>query len=337
MEVIEAKRQRNQTLECCRIAAAILVVFLHVPFPAVFGKVLARLARIAVPMFFAISGWFSYRTPPEKLLRRFGRILLLEAAGIGVTVLWQCMLTLSWGGSVLSCLQELVPSAEELTRWLLWNVDPFAGHLWYLSAMAACYGVLWLYTLAFRGKEADYKYLYVISGILLTAHFAMGNFSDFTGITVDYTVYRNAWFFGIPMFVMGIFLQQYRDRLPKKTGLVLLLSIGLSLLEQWTFGPSDLPMGMVPAAAALLLLTAAHPAVPVRLNRAVNWFGPLSTAVYIIHLVIHDVYQNFLIRPAETVFGGAADWLRPLIVAGLSLAVSTVWLLAKNAARKLRK
>ena len=77
-------QKRNETLECCRILAAVFVVFLHVPFPGLMGRTVNCLARFAVPLFFAISGWFSYGAKPEKLLRRMGKILLLEAVGIGL-------------------------------------------------------------------------------------------------------------------------------------------------------------------------------------------------------------------------------------------------------------
>lgn len=331
---MESKLQRNQTLEVCRIMAAVFVVFLHVPFPGVFGKTVNCLARFAVPLFFAISGWFSWQTGPEKLLRRFGRILLLEAAGISLTVLWRCTLTACDGGSVLEYLRGLIPGYEALEKWVLWNVDPYAGHLWYLSAMAACYGVLWLYTLAFHRRKIDYRPLFVIGGILLAAHFGMANLSRFTGIQVDYTVYRNAWFFGLPMFSMGIFLRQYRDRLPKKTGRILALGIALSLLERWILGPFDLPVGMVAAVAALLLLTAEHPVLPERfpwLRKAVGWFSPLSTTVYIIHLIVYEAYQQF----AAVLPDSVELWLRPVLVATLSLAAGTIWLVLREGLKKL--
>lgn len=329
------KLQRNQTLECCRILAAVFVVFLHVPFPGTVGKTVNCLARFAVPLFFAISGWFSYGAEGRKLLRRMGRILLLEAGGIGLTVLWKCLLTVSLGGSVRECLMSLIPGAQALGKWLVWNVDPFAGHLWYLSAMAACYGALWLYTRMFRGKETDYRALYLLSGFLLLTHFAMANFSRFTGIAVDYTVSRSGLFFGLPMFAMGIFLKQHRESLLKRRLIpVLVLGFGLSLLERFVLGPSDLPVAMPAAVAAMLLLTQKHPTVPEGwLRRASAWFGPLSTCVYIVHLIVLEAWQQW----TAPHMGPAESWLRPIAVAAISLAVGTVWLRIKTTVQKIRK
>lgn len=69
---VTMKLQRNQTLECCRILAAVFVVFLHVPFPGTVGKTVNCLARFAVPLFFAISGWFSYGAEGESCCGEWG-------------------------------------------------------------------------------------------------------------------------------------------------------------------------------------------------------------------------------------------------------------------------
>lgn len=327
-----AKTARNQTMECCKLLAAVLVVFLHTPFPGAAGKTVNCLARVAVPLFFAISGWFSFQAGPDRLRRRFFRTLLLEAAGIGISVLWRCCLTVYYGGSLWEQLCGLIPGREAVMQWVLWNVDPFAGHLWYLSAAAACYGVLWLYTLVFRGAQTNYRPLYVISGILLAAHFAMANFSRFTGVTAAFAVWRNAWFFGLPMFSMGIFLRQYRERILEKAGnklgWILAFGVGLSLLERRVLGAYDLPVGMTAAVAALLLLASAHPQIPERYGRArkaASRFGALSTAVYMIHLVVLEAYQTFAAWRLEAVLGSAEAWLRPVAVAALSIAAGILW------------
>ena len=312
---MQTKLQRNETLECCRIVAAVFVVFLHVPFPGLLGKTVNCLARFAVPLFFSISGWFSYGAKPKKLLRRMGKILLLEAVGIGLTVL-------SRG------FQVAVPGREAMMKWLLLNVDPFAGHLWYLSAMAWCYGALWGYTRIFCSRKTNYRPLYVLSGILLACHFAMANFSEFTGIRVEYIVYRNAWFFGIPMFAMGLLLKEYAGKLCSlRLWPVLILGFGLSLLERWLLGPSDLPVAMPLAVAAILLLTAAHPALPENrpgLRSAAAHFGSMSTVVYIIHLIISEAL------PVEN------PWLRPVAVAALSVMAAAAWVLIRKGIPKIR-
>lgn len=52
-------RQRNQAMECFKMIAAVLVVILHVPFPGKWGGIVTCLANFAVPVFFAITGYFN--------------------------------------------------------------------------------------------------------------------------------------------------------------------------------------------------------------------------------------------------------------------------------------
>lgn len=330
-------RQRNLTLECCRMVAAIFVVFLHVPFPGQFGGLMACLSRFAVPMFFAISGYYSFRTEPGKLLRRAVRIWSLELAGIGLQLAWKCVQGRSEGVSVFATLLERVPDGSELTQWLVFQVDPFAGHLWYLSAAAVCHLMLAVY--ARLRKQPDYRPLYVLSFLLLSGHFAMSEFSGFTGIRVDYTVYRNAWFFGIPMFIMGLFLRQLREGFAedKKQAVslplaVLLTGVALSVAEWRVFGGRDLHVGTVAAVAGLMLLTAARPHVPRWLEKAAGSFGFLSTAVYLVHLIVYDVY-NYHYSWRLNLSG----WLVPLLVAAVSvLIVAAAWLV-RSGWRRIRK
>lgn len=314
-------RQRNQSMEYCKLIASFFVVFLHVPFPGAFGKVVCCLARFAVPMFFAISGYFSFQASPRKLAKRFGRILLLELAGIVLHVLWRCFQEVYWGGDLRYCLTALLPQPEALVKWLLLNVDPYAGHLWYLSAAAACYGILWAYSHFFPG----YRPLYILSACLLAAHFAMAEFSGLLGISVDFPFYRNAVFFGLPMFVMGIALREYRERIlnrlaPAGKTLALLLAggVALSLAERQIFGPYDLHIGTVVTAAALILLTTVYPKV--RLGSGIP--GSLSTTIYLIHLIVYDACKLFV--PVE------GTWLMPILTVLLSLLAAVAWEAVKS-------
>ena len=190
--------------------------------------------------------------------------------------------------------------------------------------MAYCYGFLCLYTLC--GKRKNYLPLYGLSGLLLACHFAMANFSDFTGIQVDYTLYRNAWFFGIPMFSLGLFLREFSGKMPQKgQWMALILGFGLSLAERWILGPSDLPVAMPLAVAAMLLLTAFHPTLPENppvLRRAAAHFGTMSTVVYLVHLIISEAL------PLEN------PMLRPLAVAALSLLAAAAWVLLRKRTQK---
>lgn len=334
-------KQRNLTLECCRIIGAVFVVFLHIPFPGEFGGLVACLSRFAVPMFFAISGWYSYQTKPKKLLKRMKSILLLELFGILLQLTWKCVQGHYEGIRVVDTLLWRIPDGEALIKWLVFQVDPFSGPLWYLSAAAVCYLVLAVYV---RLVGKDYRFLYVLSGILLACHFAMAELSRFTGIRVEFTVYRNAWFFGIPMFTMGLMLRQLREKLSEKGKRnavipfgVLLFGAVLSVTEWLYFGGFDLHVGTVIAVAGLMLLTAARPNVPQWMEKAAGSFGCLSTAVYMVHMIVYEAYGYFYSWKLEAILGETTQWVLPLLIAAVSLVIAIAAYLARSGWNRIRK
>lgn len=318
---------RNQTMEVCKLIAAIFVVFLHVQFPGMAGGMIACVSRFAVPMFFAFSGYFSLGVSRQKLARRMGNILLLEAAGIGLNVLWQAFLTLRFGGSLWEYLRWLLGAPETWKAWLLLNVDPFQGPLWYLSAMAYCYGILWLYT--GKKQEKSPAALYWLGALLLGLHFLLSK-GGRLGICVDFRMYRNAWLFGLPMFFMGMFLRQYRrqilEKLRLKGGRLALLipvGLGLSLLEWRVLPAGEMYLGTVLTAAAIVLWSAECPAVPCLSGGVSAFFGKLSTAVYLLHILVLDGYTVFFQWRVQSLFPLWEPWLQPVLVLAGALTLGS--------------
>ena len=62
------KPARNGIVSAYKLIAACAVVFIHFPFPGAFGKWVDCLARFAVPLFFAISGYYAYRVDAGRLV-----------------------------------------------------------------------------------------------------------------------------------------------------------------------------------------------------------------------------------------------------------------------------
>ena len=318
---------RNLSLECWKLLAACFVVFLHIPFPGVFGQVTVCLSRFAVPLFFAVSGWFSFGASAEKLKRRFGHILLLELLGDALYVSWRCIRDHLSGETLLMGLRYQLPDLEAVKLWLFWNVDPFAGHLWYLSATCLCYAVLWVYT---RLDRKNHKALYISGLVLLLCSFAMGEFSRLTGIRVDYRICRSGLFTGLPVFLLGHFLGQHRKKLERFGLPTVLTGIAFSILEWKTLGSHDLYIGSVLTAAGILLASSRHPGVPARLTGAASVFGSISTVVYLVHLLLQEIYGHYFQYALEMKLGSMEPWLRPLLILAASLAIGSGWTLLQK-------
>lgn len=324
-------RRRNLSLECCKLIAACFVVFIHVPFPWPAGEFVLCLARTAVPMFFAISGWYSYQTAPGKLLRRMGHMLLLELAGIGIMLLWNVTAAVYTGRNVGQMLLEFLPDRNMLLRWLVYQDDPFGGQLWYLSASAFAYGALWIHSCLVR-RRWGYRPLYVLGLGLLLTHLAMGELSRYTGLTVFFRNYRTGLLYGLPMFILGLFLREHREGLQRwwttaRLWLLLACGVGISLAEWKYFGVHDFYMGLLLTVSALLLLTDRHPSVPRWLEWAASLCGSVSTGIYLVHMAVYDIYLGFFQWRVEGYIGAWEPWLQPLGVLGLSGAAALVWTL----------
>ena len=64
------KQQKNATLELIKLLASYMVVFIHISFYGEIGVAVNALARFAVPFFFVISGFYSYKCTEEKIKKR---------------------------------------------------------------------------------------------------------------------------------------------------------------------------------------------------------------------------------------------------------------------------
>lgn len=315
-------------MELCKLAAAVFVVLIHCRFPGNLGRVMDCLARFAVPLFFAISGSFSLGADERKLRKRFFRILRLELAASALYLAWRCLLAVSWGGNAADALLSSLPDGGGLLQWLLLSCNPFAGHLWYLSALALCYGVIWCYVNLFG---QNYRPLYLTGAILLTLHLILGEFAGMLGFVIDFRLYRSGILFGLPMFLLGMALKQYGQRLwtrlnltPRKLWLVILAGAALSLVQKWTLGMGELPLGTLAEVAALLLLLMARPVLTTspEKSRRIERSGRMSATVYILHLLILEGYERFFLLGRESVM---ETWLRPVVIIVLSLLAAALW------------
>lgn len=334
METTICAPSRNQAMDLAKLIASFFVVFLHVPFPGRFGQGVSCLARAAVPLFFLLSGYFSYQASPRTLLRRLRHILLLEAAGSGLQILWCLLSPLGWGGSIRDGLYCLQLSSQELLGWLLLNINPFSGPLWFLNALLWCYGLLWCYVRFQKRQPLSYRPLYLLGGLLLAAHFLLGEFAPKIGLSVPYQLPRSALFLGLPLFFLGLLLREFSPALIRRyalsTGKLALLGLLfglLSLLEQHFLGSAELYLSTLPLVAAVILLTAQHPSLPAPgwLRPLLARLGPWSTGIYLIHLIVLDGYTVFLISRSMQILGALEAYLRPLLILGGSLVLTILW------------
>lgn len=344
MAATQAKQPRNQALECFKFLAAISIVYLHVALPGRAGKLVDCLSRFAVPLFFAISGYFAYGARCGKLGRRFWHVVKLNLLASFSLVLWDCLWAASCGGSAADVLRSSIPSVNQLINWFFFHGSPFRGHLWYLAAIAACYAVLIVYVGFFGDEAINYRPLYTLGAALFCIRFAATDMLSRAGLTIPFYLFRDGWFTGIPMFSLGIFLRQYQARLIQNYRLttarligLFLIGVALSLMQYYALGSSELPIGAVIQVIALLLLSTRYPVIdgglrPVR--AVISCLGFLSTVIYIYQFCAYDFYARFFAGPVAGLMGGLEIYVRPLMISLCAAAAGLAVLAVRHIIRR---
>lgn len=327
---------RIQSLECFRLLASMLVVFIHCEGAGEFGSVMNCLARVAVPFFFVVSGYFLYEAKEKTVRKRFWSVLKLNIIAHLLYVLWNGYQN---GIADLGNLAEWVLaqcSNYTLTVLLLLSRSPIGIHLWYLNAMVFSYAVIWLYIRWAEGEKCSYRPLYIIGICLCAIHIVLGSFGTVCGFEIPSRLYRNALLFGLPMFTLGIFLRENCSKILRvynltKLKLIFLMFVGacLSIIQWRGAGEVEMPVGTLLEVIALMLLLVSVPVVSKDsgiISGMISTFGALSTYIYITHMLWADVYLAY-IKGYVLRFGENAEaFLYPFAVIGLTLATGIAYL-----------
>lgn len=345
-ETVHTGRQRNQSMEVCKLLAAGFVVFLHARFPDAVGKLTDCISRCAVPLFFMISGYFNYGSDSKTVGRRMRHAVSLVLWGSLADIVLGCVLSELSTGSFLGYFRAALPEWRVLTGWLLLQAHPFGGHLWYLNALVICYLFLWGYVRFREEGKTDYGGLYTVSFVLFTGLFLIDVVSPVLNDYSYYPLVHTAWFLGIPMFGAGLFLGEHRERLIRVFGLhdgklllIFAAGIGINVLQMYTYGLGILPFGCIFAVPALLLYLAEHPVVwqTEKGKKLAVKCGVWSSWIYILHIQVINYYDK-LFRPwVAAVLGETEPWLRPLIALAASVAAAVLTEWAVSSLKKLFK
>lgn len=326
---VPPSRARNLTMECCKMVAAIFVLFDHAPFPGGVGSFIMFLSRFAVPMFFAITGYFNYGATPDQISRRLWHIAKLFFCALIPYIIWNCWLESLH--SYQEIMNYIIPDLSHLFSFLIVHVHPFprSEHLWYLIALMAVYCVFGVYTRFYEEGKVNYQGLYIGGFILFTAYALFTMILPMTGVDIPYQVSRNGWLTGIPMFTLGVFLHNYQDQILRRFRLTFLKLISfiffgfLLIAAQWKCNlVAGRPIGILIVTPAILLFCIKYPQLPFHstwLDWIVSRFGFLSTVIYVLHvMVVYTIQARF------PLFAESHPWELPWLVLLVSLMLAVV-------------
>ena len=231
--IANKKSNRADNIDVLKAICAFLIVCIHIPFPGTIGDYFTVLTRIAVPIFFMITGYFYIDTVKRgRELYQIKKIFILVVSANLIWLLWDafCAAIRSGMGSFFNRF-----TVKNLLKFLILNESPFSGHLWYLGAILY---VLIIVLIADRLHCR--KIIYFLIPLLLIGDLAFGKYSIVIwGQEFLYIIVRNFLFVGLPYFCIGQIIRNgkifRRIREIRKSYLCLIICIfaATSLMERF--------------------------------------------------------------------------------------------------------
>lgn len=281
-------KQKNYTLELLKLFASYMVVFIHISFYGEMDTVMETLARFAVPLFFLISGYYSYQIEPEKIKKRIKNILNLLILASVCYILFRVVTSLIDGDTegIVAFFNHYL-SIGTWIKILVLNVSYSSVHIWYLLAIAYVYIIFYFITV-FRVNE---KVILVCSCLLLLLNILLGEGLSVVGITVPIPLVRNFALTGIPFFVLGLFSNKYEDKLRHTPDFAVIIAIVIgiaeSLLSRYLFGAKEIYIGSLLILFAVVIVFIKYSTV--KYPRFLNALSGCSTYIYIFHIMLSSV------------------------------------------------
>ena len=314
-------KKENSFLNVIKAICAILVVFIHCPFPGNLGIVVDVIARIGVPIFLMISGFYSYNNSKEKLMQKAKKIFKLMLYSYGIYIIIYMILNFISDGEICNYIKRIF-NIKQLVKFILFNESIICIPLWYLSA------VLYSYLIYYKLNK-NIKIIYVFTPILLVIHIIVKEIL-FMYFDNEYSyLVRNFWLFGLPFFTLGHFINHYQEKIinsisNKQIIIFICLGIILAILERYVRFAKHFYIGTIISAILLFILTIKNPYYIH--NRIIEKIGKSDyTFIYLWHKLFIQLV-NHLHTNAKL-----WNYLKPIVVIILTVISSKIF----NALRKI--
>ena len=289
----------NYSLNVAKCLAIFAVICIHCTLFK-FGRkglVIDALSRFAVPLFFVISGYFSFYPNLERSLdkyktRAYRLVKLLISSMILYFIVYVFVIRYhSFYDSLFSI------TLGHIFDVIIFNAYTYGPHLWFIGSLLYCY----IFYYIIGRFKFDYRKLYVLVPILLVSCLMLGEFAAFMGFKhIPITYYRNFLFMALPFFILGYFMHDKQENLigifsDRNLILIMILSCLLVIIEVLTIGKLDLYVGSIIFAVALVLWCIKNPD---KLNFKVAGFigGTLYTSIYVLHLLVIRMLKMYGIK-----------------------------------------
>lgn len=315
-------RQRNSLLNFIKGCGCIGVVFIHILFPGVVGKIVYKASQYAVPIFLMISGYFAYNVNAgDKIKRRTTKICKITLFAI----LFYFIYTLCF-----------VIKSQNVSNWLAYflnwkswvkiiifsDLDIInGGHLWFLPAQIYAYLIL-----LYIDKKNIYEYAYKSIPLLFALRIVVSVIVGSSGLT--WHLKGNFFIGAVPWMFLGNYIA-YNQNLVKKYSNKML--VGFALIGEFLailFVVINFPIdfseiGVIIYSIALFALAIRNPSI--HISRKIEKIGDdYSLYIYIIHIAVGGILEMIVQFIGWNQFR-IYLWIKPIVVVLISIVLSIFW------------
>lgn len=186
--------KRDVGIDVLKCVCALFVVIIHAPFHIHLAPYMVALARVAVPIFFVITGYYFPLMEKKRSVRK-------HLQKIGILAIVSCTFYFLLHVGYLNphpqrYLHNLIPP-HSIINFLCFNACPVEGHLWYFFALVYALPIL---TILYRTRAM--RIFTSLIPLLLLANYLL----TYTG---HYEYYRNWLFTALPYMGIGIFIRSH--------------------------------------------------------------------------------------------------------------------------------
>ena len=202
--------RQNDGVNMLKGIACIIVVFLHISFPGILGKVIGFELNFSVPVFFMISGYFAYKKNDFLWCKRKAvqllKMLLVTEFVYGVwNFIKQCVIE---NGTFINFINENSLIKNPVRTILCGTI--YNGTLWYV------YAAMWtwvIYSFLMKKNMLKKNAIYwIIIPLLFVQIFVKLYWMNHYNISETIYLFRNFAVFGLPMTLLGSWISRNHEK-----------------------------------------------------------------------------------------------------------------------------
>lgn len=332
------QKMKNSTLNILKGIACFSVVLLHCSFPGIFGKIIYGIARFAVPLFFAISGYYVYSNDSQKVIQRLPKkIKHIGTMFVGTEILyflWHCIQYTILTGSIRGAIKWIASSFsfKNLVDFIIFQRTYIGDVSWFLVALILCYIVTFIIA-----KNNLWEKSFLLIPVLFLINVFLGEIAPFFKIKTEWYWCSNFWLMGFPCYALGFYIKINEHRLvqvltDKKILAILIFSILLNLIERVLTEASQFFISNILFMFACFIYSIKNPTnfQNKKLAQVLSIIGEkYAFGVYILHPIVRDIFwmiAEYLGVAVQPIW----NWILPILVFGMSICIAMISSICKR-------